>query len=100
VDRHGAEDPLHRGAALRADLHGIVTHALHDLEVVAVTAAVFVDRQGDFPFPDERDKYMRGLDRPAEESGVFGGGALPAAALAPLAGGRTRGTVGIAVFDQ
>src|SRR5205085_3309187 len=44
VDRDRVEHPLHRCLAGPAREHGIVGHALHHLEGVALLAAVLVDR--------------------------------------------------------
>jgi len=42
VDRDRVEHALDRGAAHLALRHGVIAHALYDLEDVAVLAAIFV----------------------------------------------------------
>ena len=56
MNRDGVEDTLDRCAADLADLHRFVAHGLHDLEPMAVRAAVFVDRH-------PRSIIWRGLAR-------------------------------------
>src|SRR5439155_19355119 len=61
MDRHRVEDALDRRAAFLARGHRVVGHPLEDLEVVAVAAAVLVDRHSVRIIPDRLSGPGRGL---------------------------------------
>src|SRR5918996_3613695 len=79
VHRDGVEDALHGGAALPAARHGVLRHALEDLELVPVAAPVLVDGHG-------RAIMAGGPDRPAGLRGRSSGAHAGRAAAGPIFG--------------